>query len=390
MVQIVVSKNIKAPKEKVAEYFGTPGEYFKAHRKYFKSFKIISTENNVAYVEEEWEMGGRLSSFTHKITLNLPNKIDMEIIEGDGIGSKEVISFEEAGSYTKVTYHSDFKFGGITGGIIGLLLSRQMRKMMEAMAEEDRLFVEGKLPFMEQSRAAKRPTPMNKIIPLLILSLLLMSCMSPLMLTGTPEVKVATLVAETPTSVETFTINPPIPITETLQLPKTLEELGIPYITYTDSFAGLAIEYPTGWIITDMSDDVKKDAWAYTVSVRSGEPEAVFKSQNLEDASIASIDITIFIQDVKTLEQAIDERRAQLQQSESGQPVVIQSEEDWTLRSGLKARRFLINLGNTGEGTRDQLVSELVTIIRGKMVLVTGMGDLSLFNGIAVSLRETN
>lgn len=143
MAKITVSKLVRAPKEKVVEYFATPHLYFKVHEKYYKWFEILKEENNVAYVDEVWEIGGRLSRFTHKIVVNLPHNIEMEIIAGDGKGSKEVISFEEEGNHTKVTYHSDFRLGGIIGALLGWLARGQMRKMMEEMSEEDRLFIEG-------------------------------------------------------------------------------------------------------------------------------------------------------------------------------------------------------------------------------------------------------
>lgn len=149
MAKITVSKLVRAPKEKVVEYFATPHLYFKVHEKYYKWFEILKEENNVAYVDEVWEIGGRLSRFTHKIVVNLPHNIEMEIIAGDGKGSKEVISFEEEGNQTKVTYHSDFKLGGITGVLIGWLVSSQMKKMMEEMADEDRRFIEGNGHFGE-------------------------------------------------------------------------------------------------------------------------------------------------------------------------------------------------------------------------------------------------
>ncbi len=250
---------------------------------------------------------------------------------------------------------------------------------------------------------------MQKIFSLLLLSLFLSGCVSGLIQpvsrvihageispgfdapppTITPAVKVATLVVATPAPQTPESSFPTTPTSRSYQLPKTLDEIGIPPATYTDSFAGLALDYPSGWIVTDLSNEAKQDAAVYTVSFRSAQPQTTFKSQEVVDPTISSIDLTIFLRDSKTLQQAIEERRDQDQQSATGQPIRIQLEEDWTLRSGLQAHRFLLNLGNSGEGTRDQLVSELVTVLNGKMVLLTGRGDLGLFNVIAVSLRET-
>ncbi len=62
------------------------------------------------------------------------------------------------------------------------------------------------------------------------------------------------------------------------------------------------------------------------------------------------------------------------------------------LPGGLKAHRFLFNLGKdsaAGSSSGDRFTSELVTMIHGKMVLVTCSGDQSLFYVIAGSLRES-
>jgi len=142
MARIVVTKLIQARKEEVAEYFANPEAYSKVHAKYYKSFKILAEENNIAYVDEVWEMGGRRLSFTHKIVLNLPTNIEMEIIKGDGKGSREVITFERTPDHTKVTYESDFKLGGLSGIIFGYLARSQMKKVLEEMAEDDRRFIE--------------------------------------------------------------------------------------------------------------------------------------------------------------------------------------------------------------------------------------------------------
>ncbi len=250
---------------------------------------------------------------------------------------------------------------------------------------------------------------MNKIQSLLLLSLFLSGCVSSLIQpvskvihtgeispgfdapppTITPAMKVVTLAVATAAPQTSQASFPPMPTSRSYQLPKTLDEIGISPATYTDTFAGLALDYPSGWIVTDLGNEAKQDAAVYTVSFRSAQPQTTFKSQEVVDPTISSINLTIFLRDSKTLQQAIEERRAEDQQSATGEPILIQLEEDWTLRSGLKAHRFLLNLGNNGEGTRDQLVSDLVTVLNGKMVLLTGRGDLGLFNMIAVSLRET-
>lgn len=99
-----MTKTIRVPREKVAEYFSKPELYFSVHSKYYKSFRVVSSGGNTAFVEEEWDIGGRRLNFTHKITLDLPSRIDFDIVEGDGRGSKETIVLEQVPEGTKVTY----------------------------------------------------------------------------------------------------------------------------------------------------------------------------------------------------------------------------------------------------------------------------------------------
>lgn len=144
LVKAEVKKITRVSRKNVIEYFADPQLYLKTHAKYYKSFSVVSKEENVVFVDEEWEFGNRRLSFTHKITLNLPNRIDLEIIKGDGKGSRETITFEELSEGTKVIYISDFKLGGISGKIFGWLAGKQIKKMMEEMAEEDIRYLEAK------------------------------------------------------------------------------------------------------------------------------------------------------------------------------------------------------------------------------------------------------
>ncbi len=144
MVKVNLTKVIHVSREKVIEYFTNPDLYFKVHSKYYKSFNIVSHEDNIVIVDEEWEFGGRRLNFTHKITFNLPYYINMDIIKGNGVGSSETIAFEEVSNGTKVTYTINFKLGGITGRILGWFAGKQIKRMIEEMVEEDCRYLEKK------------------------------------------------------------------------------------------------------------------------------------------------------------------------------------------------------------------------------------------------------
>lgn len=215
----------------------------------------------------------------------------------------------------------------------------------------------------------------------------------------TPQVKVVEMATLTsvpttlPTMVAEPTIDPnvPTPTGVPVALPQTLEELGIPATTYEDKVAGLAIDYPATWEINALPEDIRIASKGYTASLRSPYPDRGPKQQEGIPPDMAAIDLTVIADGPTTLEQAIAERRAATTTNEFGLTIQIALEEEWVLRDGTVAHRFLYNLGKDplgGYGDRDKLTSELVTIINGKMVLVSGMGDLSLFNVVAASLRQ--
>ena len=86
----------------------------------------------------------------------------------------------------------------------------------------------------------------------------------------------------------------------------------------------------------------------------------------------------------------MDERRNTAANNESGQPLQIVTDEDWVLPGGLPAHRFVYNLGPaiTGGPGPDRFGEEVVTMVKGQMVLVYGQGDLALAEAIAATLRE--
>ncbi len=191
----------------------------------------------------------------------------------------------------------------------------------------------------------------------------------------------------TPTTVE----SQPTPAGTSAASPKTLAELGITMSTFEDKVTGLAFDYPAEWIVIALPDAEKKNSIVYTTSVRSPAKKEQKKFQDAIPPDMVAVDVTVYNESPRTLEQAIAERRAAVTTSETGQPIKIVTDEDITLSGGLKAHRFVYNLGKdpiAGYGDRDKLNIELVTVINDHMVMVHGMGDLSLFDTVFTSLRE--
>jgi hypothetical protein len=164
---------------------------------------------------------------------------------------------------------------------------------------------------------------------------------------------------------------------------QTLQEMGYTVSTYTDTVSGLAFDYPAGWILNDLSEEQKQNAMIYTVTLRSMQVTPTPKQQEGLPEGMTAIDISINKNGPKTLGQAVDERRAAAATPDNGTPAKITVDEDWPLRGGLPAHRLMMTVGP------GQRVTEVITMIQGHMVLVSGQGDQALFNAIAASLRET-
>jgi len=171
---------------------------------------------------------------------------------------------------------------------------------------------------------------------------------------------------------------------------QTLQELGVPVETMADPVGGFAFEYPAGWIVTAPSDEDKKNAYIYAITLRSAVITPGPKQQEGLPEGMTAVDINVTYQGgPKTLAQAVDERRAAITQSETGRPIQILADEAWNLPGGLPAHRFLMNIGPVSAAAPglDRLASEAVTLVNGKMVLIAGQGDLALVDAIAASLR---
>ncbi|OGO08961.1 MAG: hypothetical protein A2Y61_04040 [Chloroflexi bacterium RBG_13_60_13] len=147
MAKVQLRKIVKAPIEKVVEYFGNSEQYLGTQSDPGVSRKIISRKENEMIVEEERDAGRRRLKTTQRIVLRLPHRVETEVIDGLAKGSKSTTSFEAVPEGTSVTYTTDVKFGGMAGKVLGRLgkplLKKMMEEEMEAAAEKARKYLEG-------------------------------------------------------------------------------------------------------------------------------------------------------------------------------------------------------------------------------------------------------
>ena len=208
--------------------------------------------------------------------------------------------------------------------------------------------------------------------------------------TVTMQEKVVSLATQTSVPPDQPTL-PPTPARELMTptavrelmtpTPITLAGLGVETETYRDELAGLAIDYPKGWIVNAPTDEIKQTSMGYSISIRSGESPSQPKQQEGLAPGIAAMDVVI-MNDTHpaSLEEAVALRKEQWSSEEF--PPEIVSEEYLTLSDGTPAARFLLE-------TRNGRAGELITIIDGRMILVAGFGEMALYEPIARSVRAT-
>jgi hypothetical protein len=158
----------------------------------------------------------------------------------------------------------------------------------------------------------------------------------------------------------------------------TLAELGIPSAAYQDDLVGFAFDYPADWQVTALSPEIMAESTGYTATFLSHLVDRGPKQQEGLAPGQAKIDVSVFRDSANTLEEAIEEMNRMV--ANDGSNTELISEAIWVLPDGLQVNRRQYDK-DFGQ------VNQMLTSIRGSMVLFTGLGDPSLFNTIAASLR---
>lgn len=169
----------------------------------------------------------------------------------------------------------------------------------------------------------------------------------------------------------------PTPIPSALPT-ETLNPLG-EVKTYRDANAGFALDYPAAWFVEDDAAQNAAGSAVYTVSLFSWDRASYTpapKDLNTLPDGATKIDITVFNQGPSTLEEAINQYKNQ----DSGTPVNFQKEENWTLNNGEKAV-YVESEGAFG------VVATMITLVKGRIIYISGYGNLIPFKAIALSLR---
>jgi len=148
---------------------------------------------------------------------------------------------------------------------------------------------------------------------------------------------------------------------------------------YRDGNASFALDYPAAWFIEDSAAEDAAASAVYTVSLFSWDRVSYSptpKDPNTLPDGATKIDITVFNQGPGTLDEVVSQYKNQ----DGGTPVEFLKQEDCTLDNGEKAV-YVESEGAFG------VVATMITLVNGKVVYVSGYGNLTLFKAIAFTLR---
>jgi len=127
------SRQTKAPVQKVLEYFTHPENLPKVHPDFVKSVTIKGQEGDTINFEQQMELMRRKLVSQNKMMINrAENKIEINTLEGDGKGSKIMMSFVPNQAGTEINYHAEMELGAL-----GIFAKGPAKSAMEKVATED-------------------------------------------------------------------------------------------------------------------------------------------------------------------------------------------------------------------------------------------------------------
>jgi len=129
MVRVEVTKTIKASKEEVFQKL-FDYERLPEFSTIVNSTKILKREGNVLTVAMEGKIFGKNFKTVNKVVLTPPDKVMVEIIEGDATGS-QVWALKETTDGTSITVISDITPKGLLGRLLSGLAKGEIENSME-------------------------------------------------------------------------------------------------------------------------------------------------------------------------------------------------------------------------------------------------------------------
>lgn len=137
----------------------------------------------------------------------------------------------------------------------------------------------------------------------------------------------------------------------------------------TDDAARIQLTFPAGWSVTPVDEAVKQTAAVYTTRIESPAGDPLSPEPLRMELTVQKGPLTF--------EKALGAREAEF----ANLGWAVASVESWALPSGEPAS--LWNL-ESAEGP----LAQMMTVIDGQVIILTGRGDLFLFKPIAFSLQR--
>ncbi len=148
-------------------------------------------------------------------------------------------------------------------------------------------------------------------------------------------------------------------------------------LVYRDDLAGFMIEYPATWSLVDVTPEIKQQSKSYSITFSSWKPQEPGQQGMPEGGS--KIDLTVTKGGAATPDAALESRRQEIAAEGVGSQITF--EEPWDLPAGIAATHLTIQPQNGSP------IQELVTALNGNRILISGMGDATVFEQIAMSLQ---
>jgi hypothetical protein len=145
--------------------------------------------------------------------------------------------------------------------------------------------------------------------------------------------------------------------------------------TYTDNISLVAIDHPAGWHLTDLSDENKQNSMAYTIVMTSWSPEQAGRDGIPQGGT--KVDLTV-MKDSVPLDDFVAIRRQMISMAVPAEQII--SEDSWQLADGLPAVRLLVR-SNMGD------IPIVLTVLNQNNIILSGYGNIALFDQIAQTLR---
>jgi uncharacterized membrane protein len=138
-VRINLTKEVKAPVQRVLDYFTNVEDLPRFHPEYIRHIRILSREeghnnnNTIEFQQEGSFHGKKITSINRLTRVGNENTIRIEIIDGNGKGSVTTIRCQEVSSdSSQIRLEGELHYG-----ILEKLLSRSIHSITEKTLEED-------------------------------------------------------------------------------------------------------------------------------------------------------------------------------------------------------------------------------------------------------------